>query len=490
MATLTVWKFDTPAGAGEALGKLESLQKQKLIEIQDAAIVEWQTGKKEPKTRQAVSLAGTGALSGAFWGMLFGMIFFIPFFGLVVGAVLGGLAGRFSDYGIDDDFIKSVRDQVTEGTSALFLLTVTGSAAVDKLQDELRGKMGSLIKSNLTNEQEANLSIAFGGQKTAWQIGPRTLPPPTGGSDELRDAIADIPQPDPATIQITPQSEAEWLAVIAQMDAGKVEMNRAFREQLSVSVESDEVEGVKVFHVTPAEIDPQHADHLFVYLHGGAFVLNGGEAGLSEPILLAHRLKMRVLHIDYRMPPKYPTPVGRDDVVSVFQRLLKERPARSMALGGTSGGGNMTMATVQRLIELGLDVPGALYLGTPGSDVSDTGDSWIINQGIDHILIGRKGFLEACVAVYAAGRDPKDPLVSPHYGDLHGFPPTLLITGTRDMLLSSTARTHIKLRQAGVVAEILVYDGVSHGDYIFVMNSPESLHAYAELNAFLLQHLQ
>ena len=150
----------------------------------------------------------------------------------------------------------------------------------------------------------------------------------------------------------------------------------------------------------------------------------------------------------------------------------------------------MTMAVVQRLIELGLDVPGALYLGTPGTDVSDSGDSWIINEGIDHILITREGMLEACVAVYAAGRDPKDPLVSPHYGDVRGFPPTLLITGTRDMLLSSTARTHIKLRQAGVVADILVYDGVAHGDYIAVMNSPESAHAYAELNAFTLQHLQ
>jgi uncharacterized membrane protein/acetyl esterase/lipase len=469
---------------------LESLQKQQLIEIQDAAVVEWQPGEKEPKTRQAVSLAGAGALGGAFWGMLFGLLFFIPFFGLAVGAVLGGLAGRFSDYGIDDDFIKSVRDQVTEGTSALFLLTVTGSAAVDKLQDELKGKMGSLIKSNLTNVQEAKLREAFGEQKTVWQIGPRTLPPPTGGSDELRNAIADIPQPDPATMQIEPESEAEWLALIAKLDAGKAETNQALREQLSISVEQGEIEGVNVYYLAPAEIDPRHADHLFVYLHGGAFVLNGGEAGLAESIIIAHRLKMRVLHIDYRMPPKNPTPIGRDDVVTVYQRLLQERPAHSIAMGGTSGGGNMTMAVVQRLIELGLDVPGALYLGTPGTDVSSAGDSWIINEGIDHILITREGMLAACVAVYAAGRDPKDPLVSPYYGDVHGFPPTLLITGTRDMLLSSTARTHIKLRQAGVPADILVYDGVSHGDYIAVMNSPESAHAYAELDAFLLQHLQ
>ena len=160
MSALTVWKFNTPTGAGEALAKLESLQKQQLVEIQDAAVVEWKQGKKKPKTRQAASLAGAGALGGAFWGMLFGLLFFVPFFGMAMGAAMGALAGHFSDYGIDDDFIKSVRSEVTEGTSALFLLT--GKATVDKLEDELKGQMGALIKSNLTKEQEAKLNEAFG----------------------------------------------------------------------------------------------------------------------------------------------------------------------------------------------------------------------------------------------------------------------------------------------------------------------------------------
>jgi uncharacterized membrane protein len=160
MTALTVWKFDTATGAGEALGKLESLQKQKLIEVQDAATVEWAQGKKKPKTRQAMNVAGMSALSGAFWGMLFGLIFFIPFFGMAMGAAMGALAGHFTDYGIDDEFIKSVRDQVTEGTSALFLLT--GNATVDKLQDQLKGQFGTLIKSNLSKEQEAKLNEAFG----------------------------------------------------------------------------------------------------------------------------------------------------------------------------------------------------------------------------------------------------------------------------------------------------------------------------------------
>ena len=160
MTALTVWKFDTATDAGEALGKLENLTKQQLIDIQDAAVVEWKQGKKKPKTRQAANLAGAGALGGAFWGMLFGLLFFIPFLGMAMGAAIGALAGHFTDYGIDDDFIKSVRSEVTEGTSALFLLT--GSATVDKLQDQLKGQVGTLIKSNLSKEQEAKLQEAFG----------------------------------------------------------------------------------------------------------------------------------------------------------------------------------------------------------------------------------------------------------------------------------------------------------------------------------------
>jgi uncharacterized membrane protein/acetyl esterase/lipase len=488
MATLTVWKFDNPTGAGEALSKLESLQKQQLIEIQDAAVVEWQPGKKKPTTRQAVSLTRAGALGGAFWGMLFGLLFFIPFLGLAVGAVLGAFAGRFSDYGIDDDFIKSVRDQVTEGTSALFLLT--SSATVDKLQDALKGHMGSLIKSNLTNEQEARLREVFGEEKSVWKIPPRTLPAPAGASDEMRASVAETPQPDPAAVQIEPQSEAEWLAVIAQLDEGKLDMAREISKQFSVSVEHDTIEGVNVYHVTPSEIDPMLEDKLFVHTHGGAFVLNGGEVCTLEAIIIAHLAKVRVLSIDYRMPPLYPAPAARDDVLTVYRHLLKMRPARSVAMGGSSGGGNLTMGLVQQLIELGIDVPGALFLGTPGADMSKTGDSYYINDGIDRALVTYEGFVAACIRLYANGRDLKDPLVSPFYGDLHGFPPTLLITGTRDLLLSATARTHIKLRQSGVVADILVYDGTAHADYLGVLGSPESDHAFAELNTFLLQHLQ
>ncbi|MGF1491887.1 MAG: DUF1269 domain-containing protein [Microcoleaceae cyanobacterium] len=161
MANLTVWKFDTSDGAEAALIKLTELQKQHLIEIEDAAIVTWPQGKKKPKTKQALNLEGLGALDGAFWGMLFGLIFFVPFFGMAVGALSGALSGHFNDYGINDDFVKDIRSKVTEGTSALFLMT--GDVTLDKVQEGMQaaGLKGELVQSNLTNEQEAKLKEHF-----------------------------------------------------------------------------------------------------------------------------------------------------------------------------------------------------------------------------------------------------------------------------------------------------------------------------------------
>jgi len=159
MATLTVWKFDTPTGAEDAVVTLESLAKQELIKIHDAATVSWMPDKKKPKTRQLNNLAGAGALGGAFWGLLFGLLFFIPLIGLAVGAAAGALAGSLTDVGIDDDFIKTVREQVTPGTSALFVMT--SDAVLDKVEEAFKGTKAQLISTNLSKEQEDKLREAF-----------------------------------------------------------------------------------------------------------------------------------------------------------------------------------------------------------------------------------------------------------------------------------------------------------------------------------------
>jgi uncharacterized membrane protein len=161
MATLTVLKFPTAEGAENMLNTLQSLQKQQLIQVEDGAIVTWPVGAKKPKTKQLSEAAatGVGALGGAFWGMLFGLLFFVPFFGLAVGAAIGALAGRFAHYGIDEDFINQVRAKVTEGTSALFLLT--SGAVVDKVAAAVKGQQFEIIQTNLSKEQEDQLRETF-----------------------------------------------------------------------------------------------------------------------------------------------------------------------------------------------------------------------------------------------------------------------------------------------------------------------------------------
>jgi uncharacterized membrane protein len=159
MATMTVWKFESTRGAENALDLLEKLQKEELIQINDAAYVYWEEGKKKPKTEQLRNMTGAGALGGSFWGLLFGLIFFVPLLGLAVGAAMGALAGSMSDVGIDDEFIGKVRDNVTPGTSALFVMT--SNAVADKVLDQFRTTGASLISTNLSNEQEARLREAF-----------------------------------------------------------------------------------------------------------------------------------------------------------------------------------------------------------------------------------------------------------------------------------------------------------------------------------------
>jgi uncharacterized membrane protein len=159
MATLTVWKFPTTDGAANAESTLLELAKQHLIVVQDAAIAYWPEGAKKPKTQQANSMKAAGALGGSFWGLLFGILFFVPFLGMAVGAAMGALAGSLSDVGINDDFIRTVRDEITPGTSALFVMS--SEAVVDKVHAAFEGQPMELVKTNLSNEEEAKLREVF-----------------------------------------------------------------------------------------------------------------------------------------------------------------------------------------------------------------------------------------------------------------------------------------------------------------------------------------
>jgi uncharacterized membrane protein len=162
MTALTVWRFDSPYGAQDALDLLERFRKEDLLQLDDAAIVTWPEDRKKPKTEQLRSMAGIGVLSGGFWGLLFGLLFFVPLLGMAVGAAIGALSTSFIDFGIDDRFIRDVRDKVTPGTSALFLMT--SNVVQDKVFDQFRSTGAQLVSTNLSVEQEQRLREVFGGE--------------------------------------------------------------------------------------------------------------------------------------------------------------------------------------------------------------------------------------------------------------------------------------------------------------------------------------
>ena len=149
----------------------------------------------------------------------------------------------------------------------------------------------------------------------------------------------------------------------------------------------------------------------------------------------------------------------------------------------------MTLAMVLKLKELKMPLPGAIMAGTPWSDLTKTGDTYYTNELVDNVLGSNDGLLEAAAKLYAGEHDLKEPLLSPVYGDLRGFPPAILLSGTRDLFLSNTVRVHQRLMQEGGVAELLVFEGQSHGQYASAPDAPETAVAWNEVSKFFDRHL-
>lgn len=160
MSDLIVFAFDTEDGAIKTRDALISMQKQQLIELEDAAVVV-RPMEGKPKVKQVTSLAGAGALGGAFWGMLIGLLFFAPWLGLAIGAITGAVAGGLTDIGVDDKFIKEVGNTIEPGHSALFILV--RKATADKVVEELKQFNPTVIQTSLNEEQEAQLRANFSG---------------------------------------------------------------------------------------------------------------------------------------------------------------------------------------------------------------------------------------------------------------------------------------------------------------------------------------
>lgn len=333
------------------------------------------------------------------------------------------------------------------------------------------------------------LSVALGTVANSSCGGSRMPPPPAGGSAELQKILAEIPPPDAHAAMVRVQTTLEaWKELIAKDDAISAKAAEDYAKEASVSIEEASIEGVRVYRLSPAKVAPEHAGHLFVYVHGGSFIWGGGKAGLFEAVAIADKIGIPVLSIDYRLGPDHPAPAALEDIVTVWRAIIKERPNGTTALGGSSAGGNLTLAAALRMKELGVELPAALFVGTPVADLAKRGDSRFINDGLDLDLVTWEATAPG-FALYVRDKSLDDPFISPIFGDFKGFPPTYLISGTRDLMLSDTVRVHCKLRQAGVEADLHVYEGHSHYAYLGLLGTPESDEHFKELGAFLSGHL-
>ena len=260
-------------------------------------------------------------------------------------------------------------------------------------------------------------------------------------------------------------------------------------QRLNVKMAHSIIDGVRVYTLTPDEIAPENRNRVLVHEHGGCYVLFPGETGATEAIMMAGFGHIKVVMPDYRMPPEAYFPAAIDDSMAVYKSLLKTYPAKNIGIFGTSAGGSLTLEMVLRARQMGLPFPGAIAPGTPMSDATMVGDSFYTNKLVDNVLVSPTGFCQAATVVYAKGHDLKDPLLSPVYGDMHGFPPAILTTGTRDLLLSNTVRVHRALHRAGVEADLEVYEGQSHAQYQFDDRVPEAKEAFTEISDFFDRHL-
>ena len=313
----------------------------------------------------------------------------------------------------------------------------------------------------------------------------KVLPVPTADvSAGLQALIARPLKPDWNKLWST---GAAWRAAANRQAAIVLPTIPPMLARLQVTSTAAVIDGVRVHLLTPATIPPAHRDKLLIHVHGGCYELFPGAAGTPEGIMMAGFGHDRVVSVDYRMPPEAYFATALDDAIAIYRDAPKTHDARDIAFFGTSAGGALTL--VLRARQLGLKMPGAIAPGTPMSDVTKTGDSFSTNEKVDNVLVSRDGFCDAATVVYAHGHDLADPLLSPVNDDMHGFPPAILTTGTRDLLLSNTVRVHRKLKRAGVKAELEVYEGMSHAQYEMDDQLPETREAFTDIATFFGQHL-
>lgn len=285
-----------------------------------------------------------------------------------------------------------------------------------------------------------------------------------------------------------PSTPEEWEQFTTTSYNGARKVVESLIEKYDISLESLEIAGVPCYRITPKEV--RH-DGLLYLVHGGGYVLGAGIACTQEGIYMAALTGYEVLAVDYRMPPaEEPFPAAIDDMMAVYAALLQDHSPESIGVFGSSTGGAMTLLLSQEAHSRGLPQPAALISGTPWSDISKTGDTYFSNDHQDEVLVSYDGWIKPAALLYANGVDLKDPRLSPVYGEFDFFPPTMLVSGTRDLFLSNTVRVQAKLLEADRPVDLLVLEGVSHCGYYLYGETEPALLYHSQAEKFWQEHLK
>ncbi len=273
----------------------------------------------------------------------------------------------------------------------------------------------------------------------------------------------------------------------AGTDAWQTRAGETSRKMYPVNIKDATIAGVPVRDVTPLDGAPQHPDRVLINVHGGGF--NSDSGSLTESIPMANLLHTRVVSVLYRLAPEHPFPAAVDDTIAVYKELLKTYKPSKIALYGTSAGAILTAEVAVRLKQLGMPLPGALGIFSGLGDLSQNDDSQAM-----YSLRGLTGAVDIPdgkphdVEYYGTSMNPKDPVLSPVYADLHGMPPALFITSGRDLLLSGTTILHRAFLRGGDDAQLVVFEGLPHAFWNDV-SLPETKEAYDIMAGFFEKQL-
>jgi len=326
------------------------------------------------------------------------------------------------------------------------------------------------------------------GGDGALHVGPRVIEVPKTISPEAQAFLAkasarigpDAPPPAPNPPLA---DKAAWKAHIAASDKFLDPMTDRILAKAEATVARTTMGGAAVAVATPKAM--RHPDRARVSIHGGAWTVGGGRHVDGDAAKAASDSGCMTFSVDYRMPPDHPFPAALDDCVATYREVIKRYDPKKVVISGISSGGNLCAAAILKIRDIGLPMPAAAVILTPVADLSQASDSWSTNMGIDPI-VGRHTYDQN--ALYTAGRDIKDPYLSPVRGDFSkGFPPAFLQSGTRDILLSDTVLLHQALLKGGVEAELHVWEAMPHAG--FGGDTPEDREVAERIERFIAKHL-